>query len=802
MSKNRLKKGTGDLDPENLDTYFKKRMFEIGITNPDDHFFKVEVEHPGTDYKQPIFTENVNGNIHINYPSLYGGPEYIAGTETDFFRARYHPDNQKEPDRKYFQEAKSGVHIFHTPGVIEKFNNETKIKKLFVVEGEFKAYAGYLAGLDICGLGGKDLFKGQDGDLHPDLKEILKVCEVEDFCLLLDGDVYTLNWNQEDEPLKDLAKRLNSFYQTVVRFREVTKEKFSVKDVHFVQLRYQLLKENIKGLDDLLFAKKDLHERIIGDLLALSNSTIYFTGRNLTTTSSTKIKADFLLAYKKHPLGYVPEDFYEWFVDEITDKKFKFNGAIYQNDKEDGLNIIRHEDTDLYKRIGTNYIKIIKVPNSKRIMEMRRIAWDKGTLSEDYVKKGYTSFIDDIDKYDAFCNVPNNTETYEQVINQCFNLYFKLEHKVEEGDFPTISKFLKHIFGEKPIGDGGSTNLDMALDCLQLKYLNPTQKLPILCLVSEENNTGKSTFLWFMRDLFQENATVMGNQEINDQYNDDWASKAVIGIDEGFIEKKVILEKIKSQSTNDKIKLRALYAGRTDVSFFGWFILTSNDEKNFAAISQKEIRFWVNKVPVYKEEDPHMREKMKNEIPAFLFYLKHRKMVHEEKTRFWFATELMDNEALKKLKENSRGWFAGEIKEIITELFFKFKHDTLYYTISEISDMVNGPNSGVRFRKNAIRNDLEEKFGLRPRNGRYQQPNDPDVPNNALTSEKHGRCYEFRIEDFLTEDEIRTELHEYIDYDKIHGKRSIEIKEVFKQLPANNIEFRPPAPGETTEEVF
>ena len=37
--------------------------------------------------------------------------------------------------------------------------------------------------------------------------------------------------------------------------------------------------------------------------------------------------------------------------------------------------------------------------------------------------------------------------------------------------------------------------------------LRPVQKLPILLLVSEERNTGKTTFLNFLKALFQDNVT-------------------------------------------------------------------------------------------------------------------------------------------------------------------------------------------------------------------------------------------------------------------------------------------------------
>jgi hypothetical protein len=81
--------------------------------------------------------------------------------------------------------------------------------------------------------------------------------------------------------------------------------------------------------------------------------------------------------------------------------------------------------------------------------------------------------------------------------------------------------------------------------------------------------------------------------------------------------------------------------------------------------------------------------------------------------------------------------------------------------------MLNGPNSGIRFRKGDIRKQLQEKFGLVARLSRWQHPNEPDASGlKKRTDEKIGRCYEFRIENFLTEQEIKDELSEFIDFDK------------------------------------
>lgn len=59
-------------------------------------------------------------------------------------------------------------------------------------------------------------------------------------------------------------------------------------------------------------------------------------------------------------------------------------------------------------------------------------------------------------------------------------------------------KLIHHIFGEQ---------FELGMDYMQLLNAKPTQKLPILLLVSEERDTGKTTFLNFLKAVFEDNVT-------------------------------------------------------------------------------------------------------------------------------------------------------------------------------------------------------------------------------------------------------------------------------------------------------
>lgn len=140
-------------------------------------------------------------------------------------------------------------------------------------------------------------------------------------------------------------------------------------------------------------------------------------------------------------------------------------------------------------RVGTTLYKIVEQPKLNGGYIRKRIAWNNETLRQDYGK----DYIGRVPKYDGFCTVPEHIG-YRSVVGKFLNLYEPIDHVLRQGDFPSIRSLLHHIFGEQ---------YELGMDYLQLLYLQPIQKLPILLLVSEERNTGKSTFLNFLKALFR-----------------------------------------------------------------------------------------------------------------------------------------------------------------------------------------------------------------------------------------------------------------------------------------------------------
>jgi len=76
-----------------------------------------------------------------------------------------------------------------------------------------------------------------------------------------------------------------------------------------------------------------------------------------------------------------------------------------------------------------------------------------------------------------------------------------------------------------------------------------------------------------LRELFKENVTVIGNAEINDTFNDDYASKLIIGIDEAIFEKQQVVERLKSWVTSSRIKMNTKFMARQEIPFLANLLL-------------------------------------------------------------------------------------------------------------------------------------------------------------------------------------------------------------------------------------
>ncbi|WP_159018055.1 primase-helicase family protein [Algibacter sp. L3A6] len=393
----------------------------------------------------------------------------------------------------------------------------------------------------------------------------------------------------------------------------------------------------------------------------------------------------------------------------------------------------------LYIRIGTDYYKKGEVPLHSGDTIKTLLKWRKSEIITDEGK----DYLDKIKKYDGFCLIPSHNK-YEQIINNFYNKYEPLDHNMLKGSFPSIINFLKHIFGEQ---------YELGLDYLTILWNFPTQILPILCLVSDERKTGKTTFLNFLKLIFQGNMTINKNEDFRSRFNSDWSSKLIIAVDEVLLDKKEDSERIKNLSTSQSNKMESKGVDKVESYFFGKFILCSNNEDSFIQIDSKEIRYWVLKIPKLKNdnEDPDLLLLLKKELPYFMFYLNIRKINTPKKTRMWFCKNDIYTNALGNLVKGNKSYLHKEIEEILIDDFIKFEQSILKYSLGDLNEILSKNN--VRSSNAKISEVLKSHFKLESKNGSYSKCilNLNGKGEYIVSHTRHkGRYFTFEKEDFIS----------------------------------------------------
>ena len=351
-----------------------------------------------------------------------------------------------------------------------------------------------------------------------------------------------------------------------------------------------------------------------------------------------------------------------------------------------------------FVRVGTTLYKIVNQPCLNGGYVKKRIVWNNETLRQDYGK----DYLANIPKYDGFCTVPDHVN-YRQVIDNFLNLYEPIGHQPKEGDFSHIQALLHHIFGEQ---------YELGVDYLQLLYLHPIQKLPILLLVSEERNTGKSTFLNFLKAMFRNNVTFNTNEDFRSQFNSDWAGKLIIVVDEVLLNRREDSERLKNLSTTLSYKVEAKGKDRDEIAFFAKFVLCSNNERLPVIIDPGETRYWVRKIHHLENDDTHFLQKLIEEIPAFLYFLQHRSLTTQNVSRMWFSPKQTETAALLKIIRCNKSKYEVEAAELIKEIMECMEIDSFSFCLNDLLILLN--LSQVRIDKHWLRKIVTEDWKLAP----------------------------------------------------------------------------------------
>lgn len=729
--------------------YYEKRLRELGITEEVNTLtwphYKGESGGvaPTDETKTYKAFEPHEQGIQINYFYPYGQPITWKKEGTKwprpYVRIRLEKEQSYEKDgkpytRKYHQEKGSPVEPFITPGVVKAWMSQQQIETLVLVEGEFKAFKGWMAiredsdrqGLAFMGIPGIHGFYGGDAnhkkEINEQVQRVLIDCKVRNIVLLLDADTLTVKWEES----KDLSRRQYSFANAVKNFRNslhrlLDDQKVELTNVYFMHLKAKYL-DTAKGLDDLLvhLTAEKKRQEIIDDLLSFQFAKFHFDGLLLNDGQASTVDKHFGLLNK--------ETFYTTYKEYIGSRPFFFKNIKYEWSGEE-LKYVKSEDSERFARIGINWVKRVMLPNHRGIIEEHIEKWSVAEIKRDYPKMIAERMINyDIPRYDGFFSLPCwDPKEYKRSVYNCYNLMEPLMWDPKPGRIDRTLAFIKHLFAGK-----GSITWDekeqiykeeaykgdqftVAMDYLTILHQYPTQKTFVPCLVSREQGTGKSTFLEWLCMVYTGNGTILNNEQFKKNFNVHWAPKFIIGLDEGFldVEKKAERERLKQMVTAREIFMEMKSVDVKAIPYFGHLIICSNDADDLMKMEEEDTRWFVVKVRKSEKRDPDLVEKLKEEIPAWVHYLSHRKIHHPKVDRLWFDPKDFETEQQRLIVQTTKARLDAVVENYIKDVFLTYKVTELKITRRTLLRFLNNPEvSKYRIDEKELKRYLEQKKGM------------------------------------------------------------------------------------------
>jgi Family of unknown function (DUF5906) len=391
----------------------------------------------------------------------------------------------------------------------------------------------------------------------------------------------------------------------------------------------------------------------------------------------------------------------------------------------------------LYLRVGTTYYKKSMYPSFDGDFIEILIVWSSELIRIDHGK----NTLSEVERYDGFICIPENRpEHFKKRVQDYYNTYHQISKSPKEGDITNTMIFLSHIFGQQK---------EIGIDYLQLLYLKPTQILPILCLVSKERATGKSTFLKWLKAIFEFNMTFLTNSDFSSQFNSDYTSKLIIAVDEVLFKTDELTERLKYLSTSSSHKSESKGKDKKEISFFGKFILCSNNELSFIRIDSDEIRFWILKIEKFEKEDVHFGNKLILEIPAFLHFLTNRNLSTENNSRMWFTPAQIKTKALQKLVKYNSSKFETELANALLNTMESLDIEVIEFTNTDLLNILN--KFRIKYDANEIKTIIRKSWRLEQakNSNQYQKitvTNDLDFFQNLTKGRYYSVTKAFLLE--------------------------------------------------------
>ncbi|MBK9718202.1 MAG: hypothetical protein IPO85_11950 [Saprospiraceae bacterium] len=734
-----------------------------------------------------MFAEKEDGNLAIFFPNLNGYLKVVK--EGKSYRPKFiskikHGVDDLEWD---YGPNMEGLELFIPPHIFNCYKSKIEIKHLIITDDPVTAYILSNNEIPAIAIPGLPFLKDISipNQIVEAILDICTECSVSNITYLVPSDILEVTWIENI----DLGIRPRRIFNSLWNIY--------LKICYNNQIR-------------LLFAypqEKHPNKRVCRYFI---DEDDFFTIETIKSELYTKNPERGLLIVHdlKHPkmsevkkifsIDGTGATFYETYCKEIQQNQFIYNRSVFQFDFDElKATYVKSMESNQFICInGTYFIKLV-IENESGSKSTLLEKFPEDAFSKKFTrlsKETIKVLKSDISFYDKSGNKPDHINYVQdwEVMNEdtgvpskYYNTYSKLLHKPKKGDCQISLDFLKHIFGSHEMTYKGVTykGYELGLDYCKLLYCRPTNFLPILCLVSQQRITGKTTFWDWKKEIYAANATSISANDINSQFTGLYAGKLLGVFEETFIDKVSTVEKLKELVTSKKVKLEKKGIDSFEVYNYIKIGISSNKINNFAPVDQEEVRFWVRDIPpIPGGENVNYKPTLFQEIPAFLHHLQEIDYHTDNETRSWFANELIYTEALGNIKAKSRPQNEILIERSIHAYMIQFRRTWCNLSAKDIRDLCDEKDLTLK----SINYVLETRWNKAPTNrgnkyihyseGAYSQ-NDDTVPIHE--EYRKGEYYTFTLSDFCSPHQIIYDQYKLNDIIEMGNHESIKTAHPF-----------------------
>ena len=157
------------------------------------------------------------------------------------------------------------------------------------------------------------------------------------------------------------------------------------------------------------------------------------------------------------------------------------------------------------------------------------------------------------------------------------------------------------------------------------------------------------------------------------------------------------------------------------------------------------------KIEKLQSDDTDFLKKLKEEIPAFLFFLQHRTLSTQKESRMWFNPKLTETPALKRIIRSNRNKLEIEMAELAIDIMQQMNIKEYSFCLNDIVSLLNFTQ--VKAEKGQVRKVVQDIWKLQPASNTFCYTTyqiDYNRPNYYSDVRRMGRYYTVTLKQLLS----------------------------------------------------